>query len=377
MTISQSEIEARAKRLGFSFVGFSLATQTPNFPQYLDFISNHEISDLSFLSQEYVIKGRQIPASLVENAKSVIVLGVCYTSKNSPQEQTANVRGTISAYAVLPDYHKLIEGKATTLMKGLEQTNNATINWRIFIDSGPVMEKDMAFAAGLGWIGKHTLCIHPDYGSFFFICCILTDLDLAELKRNPIQDLCGICTECERACPTGCIDAHHIELTRCISYLTTVHHGIIPRDLRSHLGTHVFGCDVCQTVCPHNKTTAIPENGYFFHVPNVASAVLNLPDELNHTPQTFKENYFGTPVLRIGFERYLRNAIIAAGNSVDSRCVPALKRLVFHNSDLIAIHAVWALSKFADRNLKNFLIDLLESEISEPVADEIRALVTD
>jgi epoxyqueuosine reductase len=376
MSISQNEIKARASHLGFSFVGFTPAVQTPHFPQYVDFVANHTMGDLAFLSQSYVNKGREDPTSLLENAKSVIVLGVCYPSFNS-QIGHNNTDGIISAYAVLPDYHKIIKEKAIALMKEIEQISTARIDWRIFIDSGPMMEKDMAFAAGLGGIGKHSLCIHPDFGSFFFICCILTNLDITQMRTIPVKDLCGNCTLCEQACPTQCIDDHHIDVTRCISYLTTGHKGIIPRDRRSQLGLHVFGCDVCQTVCPYNKSSITPENGYYFHTPHAIPASLKISEELNHTPHTFKEKYNGTPILKIGFERYLRNIIIAAGNSMDVGCVPALKRLISHDSDLVGIHAVWAYNQLSDINLNRYLRNLLDTEISELVAAEIRALVSE
>jgi len=377
MTISQDEIKARAIRLGFSFIGFTPAEQTPHFSQYVDFISNHALGDLVFLSKPYVITGRENPATLLDNAKTIIILGVCYPSINKNRRQYKNTDGAISSYAVLPDYHNLLREKATALMKELELSADTAIHWRIFIDSGPMMEKDMAYAAGLGWIGKNAVCIHPDYGSFFFICCVLTDLGLKQNKIAPVRDLCGDCELCVQACPTGCINDHQIDVTRCISYLTTEHNGIIPRNLRSQIGNHIFGCDICQSDCPHNQANAKPENGLIFHINHLVPTSLCLPDELNHTPESFKNYFRGTSILRIGVERYLRNVIIAAGNSRNARCVPALKRLVSHHSDLVAIHAAWALSMFSDRNLNRYLIRMIDTEISELTANEIRALVLD
>lgn len=374
MTISQDEIKARAGRLGFSFIGCAPAEQTPHFSQYVNFISNHSLGDLSFLSKSYVITGRENPITLLNDAKSVIVLGSCYPSGPSQLDQDGNTNGAISAYGVLPDYHELVREKAATLMMEFEQSSSSSIHWRVFIDSGPMMEKDMAYAAGLGWIGKHSLCIHPDYGSYFFICCILTDAELGQISPIPVKDLCGECNLCEQACPTGCIHDHQVDATQCVSYLTIEHKGIIPRNLRGLIGNHIFGCDVCQSVCPHNQATSKPENGLFFNLPDVVPASLNLSDELNHTPDTFKEKFIGTPTLRIGIERYLRNVIIAAGNSRDAHSVPALKRLVSHDSDLVAIHAAWALCMFSDRKLNHYLCEILDTEVSELVAAEIRDL---
>jgi len=376
MKITQDEIEARALRLGFSFIGFTRADQSPHFHQYREIIARQSLGDLNFLKQPYVIQGRKHPASLLTGAKSVIMLGTKYPPP-PPQSKAekAKPHGTISAYAAVPDYHQVIREKASQLMEQLQQDFLPDVHWRIFIDSGPMLEKDMVFSTGLCSIGKNSLCIHPEHGSYFFICCILTDLELKIDQSSTLQDLCGDCKQCVNACPTGCIINHTIGITRCIAYLTIEHKGIIPRDLRSKIGNLIYGCDVCQSVCPYNKHPGIKYNGFFFNIDPVLSLHLDLNEEIVQTPEIFNKKFGTTPIQRIGYERYIRNIIIVAGNTRDTRCIPALQRLATHPNDLFSIHAIWSLHQFSEKNIKTFLFSLFELDISNQAAIELRTLL--
>ena len=374
MALNKDVIKARAESHGFSFVGFTEAKATPHLNAYLKHIRDFEHSDLAFLSRSYVVNGRRDPTCLMDNASTVIVLGVCYPPPQTNNKKKMIANGTIAAYAVMPDYHDVIREKATLVVHSLQKECTTTFKTRIFIDSGPMMEKDMAYSAGLGWIGKNTLCIHPKYGSFFFICCILTDLNLdADDFFN--EDLCGDCQKCEIACPTNCIHDHRIDVMRCISYLTAEHRGVIPHAMRKQIGNRIFGCDICQSVCPRNVNTKKPENGYFFHINPKLKSQPDLCEQLKHTPVSFKEYFSGTPILRIGYERYVRNIVVAAGNSGNDEYIPLLKRLVTSSSELISLHAAWALTNFEDNNTRDFLLGLLNTNINKELKKEISELV--
>jgi len=374
MQITSDLIKARAASHGFSFVGFTEAKASPHLNDYLKHIRDFEHSDLAFLSRSYVVNGRKDPACLMDNASTVIVLGVCYPPPQTKNNKNKIDNGTIAAYAVMPDYHDVIREKATLFVHSLQKECDTTFKTRIFIDSGPMMEKDMAFSAGLGWIGKNTLCIHPKYGSFFFICCILTDLKIASDDFFN-QDLCGTCQECEKACPTNCIHDHRIDAMRCISYLTIEHKGVIPRAMRKQIGNRIYGCDICQSVCPRNENTKKPENWYFFHIKPKIKSQLDLCEQLKHTPVSFKEDFSDTPIFRIGYEQYIRNIVVAAGNSSNDECIPHLKQLITTGSNLISLHAIWALANFKDNNTRDFLVGLLNTNINDELKKEISELV--
>jgi len=368
----QDMIKARAARLGFSFTGFAPALQTPHFSQYFDFISTHELGDLNFLSKEYVIQGREDPGTLLENGRTMIVLGSCYPPQKAPEWYDYPSDGIVSAYARFPDYHHVIRKNAETLMDDLQNTLHIDFQWRIFIDSGPVMEKDMAYSAGIGWIGKNSLCIHPVHGSFFFICCILTDLDITESQPAPIQDLCGDCSACINACPAKCIHDHSIDITRCIAYLTIEHKGVIPRELRTVIGPHIFGCDVCQSVCPYNLHRKKMDSAVFFGRQQLIHSSVSLNHELALSPPSFIEKFTGTPIIRIGFEQYLRNVIIAAGNTKENHNLQELKQLANHSSKIIALHAIWAIGQYRNEDGNKFLSGLLKENFSGELLEEIR-----
>ncbi len=370
MLLEKKMISARANSLGFSFVGFAKARQTPHFPKFLEYISENDVGDLTFLSKPYVINGRSNPASLLENAASVIVLGVSYPHANGLANGTNKCTGSIAAYALLPDYHHLLREKARRLVSDLRNSSRTEFNARIFIDSGPMLEKDMAYASGLAWIGKNSLSIHPEHGSFFLICCILTDIDL-EIEPRLVADLCADCRQCEIACPTGCIENHRVDISRCVSYLTVEHRGVIPRNLRPQISNRIFGCDTCQSVCPRNLNAYPPENSGGFQYKITTGSSMRLAQELNLSEGSFQEKYGATPIARTGYTRYMRNVVVAAGNSADSNCIPGLKKALLSPSEMVGIHAAWALNQFPVAETEEFLQAQLQTAISVKISQEI------
>ena len=365
-------IKAKAKVLGFSFAGFANIQQSPHFPNYLKWLERKQYGHLQFLNKHYVIESRRKPEQLLKDAKSVIVLGVKYSPPpKRKQSDSSNNEGIIASFAQYEDYHHVIKNKAIELMESINSKRSKIINYRVFIDSGPLMEKDFAYAAGLGWIGRNSLFIHPKLGSFTLLCCIIIDKDL---YANPLisGDLCKNCRLCIQACPTQCITGDHtIDASRCISYLTIEHKKIIPRDIRPLIGNHVFGCDICQDVCPYNIKVAEKQSDIFFNLKKKDHHPLDLLKELSLSEGTFKQKYIRTPILRVSYERHLRNIIIAAGNSRNQKFIKPLNELLTSDSELIRAHAAWALGIIGSEECFLILRSHLAFENNPFVKDEI------
>ena len=375
MTSEINEFRARANNLGFSFTGFTEVQQSPHFQDYLEWLEREQFGNLEFLNTHYTIGSRREPGQLLNDAKSIIVLGVRYGLLPNRRQVESPDKGMIAAYARIEDYHHIVKTRAVELMESINAERSEKINYKIFIDSGPLMEKDFAYAAGLGWIGKNSLFIYPELGSFTFLCCIMVDKDLHE-KAQPSNDLCENCHLCEHACPTQCIVGDHtIDASRCVSYLTIEHKGVIPRNLRSLIGNRVFGCDICQDVCPYNTGVTENQGEIYFNLKEKNYQPIDLLKEMSLTEKTFEEKYFNTPILRVSYERHLRNIIIAAGNSHNRKFIKTLKNLLVSDSEIIRIHSAWALGKIGLEECFLILRSHLALENNGLVKDEILFLL--
>jgi epoxyqueuosine reductase len=248
----------------------------------------------------------------------------------------------VSRYALGRDYHKVMRARLQQLAARIEQ-EIGPFGHRVFTDSAPVMEIELASRAGLGWRGKHTLLLHREAGSYFFLGEIYTSLPLP-LDR-PVEEHCGRCRRCIDACPTAAIVApYQLDARRCISYLTIELKGSIPEALRPLIGNRVYGCDDCQLACPWNKyarTSPEPD----FQVRNGLDAA-ELADLLGWSESEFRERLAGSPIMRIGYERWLRNIAVGLGNAPASeRVIAALKARADHASELVREHVRWALAR--------------------------------
>lgn len=368
-------IQAEADSLGFSFISFTHASQTPHYSDFLDWLAHGFSGEMQYLTHKRTIQSRRDPSSLLDNAKSMIVFGFHYpllTQNLCTQTASDHPTGWIASYACHQDYHSLLKKKARLLVEKLIQFTGNQFNHRIFVDSTPLMEKDTAYMAGAGWIGKNSLLLTPYYGSTLVIGCILTDMDLPANKPFS-QNLCRSCRQCINACPTECItENRNIDASRCVAYLTIEHKGIIPRDLRSRLGNWIFGCDICQNACPINKNTDHNrfENKSIFTQKN--KPVVDLVKEIEIDSQKFLSKYKDTPVLRATLEGYKRNLIIAMGNSKSRHCIaPLEKMLSSHQPWNLRLHAAWALGEIHTRESLQIIEKALGSEQDEKVRTEI------
>ena len=287
---------------------------------------------------------RANPKILWEDVRSILMLGMSYAPESDPLAAlNLKDRGVISVYARSRDYHDVIKGKLKQIAGVLATENEAV---KVFVDTAPVMEKPLAAAAGLGWQGKHTVLVSREHGSWLFLGAIFTTAELP--PDEPEADHCGSCTRCLSACPTNAFPApYQLDARRCISYLTIEHKGPIARELREGIGNRIFGCDDCLAVCPWNKFAEAGRETKLAARDDLAAPSLNELVRLDD--QAFRTRFAGTPIKRTGRERFIRNVLIAIGNSGQGDLAQEAERLLGDASPLVRGAAVWALSRLMSR----------------------------
>jgi len=334
-------LEQVARAQGFADIGVCRpsAMTDRTIPGLQAFVDAGRHGDMAWMADRMGWRGD--PTALWPEAKSVIMLAENYGPDADPLPQLEHRdTGVISVYAQNRDYHDLVKKRLKRLGRWLVDQTGAEI--KVFVDTAPVMEKPLAEAAGLGWQGKHTNLVSRKIGSWFFLGAIFTTEDI--LPDNPHEDRCGGCRKCLDICPTDAFPApYQLDARRCISYLTIEHKGHIPRDLRPLIGNRIYGCDDCLAVCPWNKfAEKASEAGYW------ARVELRHP-RLDHLAglddAAFREVFAGSPIKRIGRDRFLRNVLIAIGNSGDADMASAAKQHLTDPSPLVRGAAVWALSR--------------------------------
>ena len=310
---------------------------------------------------------RADPRVLWPDVRSIIMLGVNYGPDENPlailQQRT---RGAISVYAQGDDYHDLIKKRLKTLARWLVATSGGEV--KVFVDTAAVMEKPLAQAAGLGWQGKHTNLVSREFGSWLFLGAIFTTLDLP--RDEPDSDHCGSCRACLDICPTAAFPApYRLDARRCISYLTIESKGPIPREFRKAIGNRIYGCDDCLAVCPWNKFAQTGREIKLAARGNLRAP--QLAELVRLDDSAFRALFAKSPVKRIGRDRFIRNVLIAIGNSKDAALTDAAKRLLGDESPLVRGAAVWALSQLIPSNeFDSIGADSSRREIDESVCAE-------
>lgn len=333
-------IKAEALRLGFEACGIARPNAISRSGERLgEFLSAGYQGDMEWLAAK--ADWRQSPAALWPDARSVIMLGMNYGPATDPLNILNHPdRAGISVYARGRDYHDLVKGRLKQLGGWLHHKFGCDI--KVFVDTAPVMEKPLAHQAGIGWQGKHTNLVSRDYGSWLFLGSVFTTLELD--PSPPAKDNCGACHRCLDACPTNAFaSAYRLDARRCISYLTIEHKGQIPKEFRTVMGNRIYGCDDCLAVCPWNKFAATAAEAAFH-----ARAELNAPriaDLLTLNDADFREIFSGSPIKRIGRNRFVRNVLIAAGNADDPGLALVIQPLLCDDSALVRGMAVWAMSR--------------------------------
>jgi epoxyqueuosine reductase len=292
------------------------------------------------------LERRSNPRALWDDCRSVIMLGANYGDgpDDDPLQRLRETdRGVIARYAKGRDYHDIIKGRLKQVAGALAAVPEVDV--KVFVDTAPLMEKPLAQAAGLGWQGKHTNLVSEQFGSWLFLGAILTSAELA--ADAPAIDHCGSCRRCLDICPTNAFPApYQLDARRCISYLTIEHEGHIAADLRTAIGNRVFGCDDCLAVCPWNKFAQSSQEARF--AARMETDDPPLAELLAMDDGAFRRRFQGTPVKRTGRDRFLRNVLIAAGNSNDRSLLEQVRRLLDDPSAVVRAMAVWALGNLAD-----------------------------
>ncbi|GAB4503181.1 MAG: tRNA epoxyqueuosine(34) reductase QueG [Anaerolineales bacterium] len=349
MTLKQA-VREEARRLGFALAGVTTPEPPAHITTYEGWLAAGHHADMHYLANERACARRADPRLILPECQSILVLAIPYSPPLPPHALSAREKGIgmrasgkIAAYAWGQDYHLVIPPKLQALVEFIEAKAGRPILHRYYTDTGPVLERDLAQRAGLGWIGKNTCLIHPKGGSYFFLAEILLDLQLA--PDAPFQaDYCGTCTRCIQACPTHCILPNRtLDARRCLSYLTIENKGDIPPALRPKLDDWVFGCDICQTVCPWNRFALRDVDASF--APRPATAQPDLLSALALSPADFNRTFKGTPLERAKRRGYLRNVAVALGNVAGAEALPALRIALNDPEPLVRTHAAWAITQ--------------------------------
>lgn len=330
----KAQLKKAAEALGFSAFGVTAVPVELRADYFRRWLAEGYHGDMAWMAREP--ERRTDPTRVLPEARSIIVLGA-----NSWQPQPE--RGyKVATYALGGDYHDVLLQKLKQLCDDMHPHGGVH---RPYVDTGPVLEKPLAAAAGLGWQGKNTLLIHRRQGTWLLLGVILTTLELP--ADTPEPDRCGSCTRCQDACPTQAFPApYQLDARRCLAYLTIEHKGPIPEEFRVALGDRVFGCDDCLTVCPWNKWAVTTREARF-----AARPLPPLRETLAWTETDFTRIFSGTPIKRLGLARWWRNALIVLGNTGKPEDVSAVKGLLHHPDPVLAEAAAWAERRLTERGI--------------------------
>ena len=338
----KAAIGARAFALGFDAVGFAEAALAASAGEALRaFLEKGFHGDMGWLASR--AERRAAPDALWPEARSAVVVGLNYGIEGDALAGLANrARGNVSVYARGRDYHEVLKSRLKRLAREIAAAQGCAV--KVFVDTAPVMEKPLAQRAGLGWQGKHTNLVSRAHGSWFFLGAMLTDLALA--PDAPETDHCGECRRCLDACPTNAFPSPYVlDARRCISYLTIEHKGHIPRDLRAPIGNRIFGCDDCLAACPWNKFARASSDPAWR--PRAAADLADLADLARLDDASYRRAFAGTPVRRAGRDRFVRNVLIAIGNSASATLASEAEARLDDASPLVRAAAVWALRRLS------------------------------
>jgi epoxyqueuosine reductase len=334
----KTRIAARAAALGFDACRFAGADAIPEAaPRLAAWLAAGHHGTMTWM--EETAERRMSPRALWGEVRSVIMLGLNYGPESDPRtDLVRRDAGLVSVYARHRDYHDVVKGKLKDLA-GFVARQKPDSDVKVFVDTAPVMEKPLAEAAGLGWAGKHTNLVSRDFGSWLFLGSVFTTLDLE--PDPPGVDACGSCRACLDACPTGAFPApRQIDARRCISYLTIEHKEVIDAGLRPLMGNRIYGCDDCLAACPWNRFAQVGREAKLRARDDLAAPPLEALSRLDDAG--FRSLFSGSPIKRIGVDRFLRNVLIAIGNSGDAALAPRAVALLQHPSPLVRGMAVWA-----------------------------------
>jgi epoxyqueuosine reductase len=354
-----ARLKAKAAELGFALAGVAPATEADSFPRFRDWLARGHAGEMSYLHTQG--EARRHPNSILETVRGVLMVGMEYCGlriadcglkteegadlSSNPQSAIRNPQSRVAKYAQGPDYHRYIWDRLNALAAWLEAAAPGS-HTEAVADTAPLLERDFARRAGLGWVGKNTMLISPKRGSFFFLGAVLTDLEL--VPDGPFTaSHCGTCTACLDACPTQAFpEPFVLNATKCISYLTIELRGPIPLDLREPIGDWLYGCDVCQDVCPWNGK----DRGETSFPHDAELAALDPVELLSLDTDAFRLRFKKTSLWRNRRAGLLRNAAIVLGNTGDERALPALEKAIGDAEEAVREAAAWAIERISRRS---------------------------
>jgi epoxyqueuosine reductase len=363
-SIDKAAISKLAGELGFSDCRFTVAAlPRKTGDQLRDYVAMGYHASMGWMAE--TLERRISPQAMWPGAKTAIVLAMNYGPKDNPLQTLQNKsNATISVYAQNRDYHELIKGRLKQIAQKIASANKCEV--KVFVDTAPLMEKPLAQRAGIGWQGKHTNLVSRKFGSWLFLGTILTDAIFA--NDGSETDHCGNCTACLDICPTHAFPApYQLDAARCISYLTIEHAGPIPREFRSAMGNRIYGCDDCLAICPWNKFAVATQEIKLAARPEMKSPLLW--DLLELDDVAFRSRFSGSPVKRIGRSRFIRNVLIASGNSGESALAQKVIPLLRDESAVVRGAAIWAIAQLSE---KAAFIELHNTHISNELDPDVR-----
>lgn len=369
-------IVEEAHRLGFDLVGI-VSPQTPRtFDRYQSWLESGFHGEMAYLARPDAIAKRADLSLLHSGVRSVVIVGTNYHTTTLPALLRDDPsRGIISSYAWGSDYHDWISSGLQRLAGSIEDTCQMPVTHGAYVDTGPILERDLAVSAGLGFVGKNANLIHPELGSRLFLGELLLDIELPATQANPDRGTCGNCTRCLDACPTGALIAPYVlDARRCISYLTIELKGVMPRELRPLVGNWIFGCDICQDVCPWNRRFSTPTDQPAFQPRSEAQAP-HLIDLLALDADGFRSQFGNSPVKRAKRRGLLRNVAVALGNWRDLSTIGPLARALQDDEPLIRGHAAWALGQIEGAEARSMLAQAVLTEADPRVRAEIAEMI--
>ena len=359
-----AHLRSFAVDLGFDGFGVAkpqLGLSGERFGQWLDAGYDGEMSYLRRGEEK-----RKKPELVLEGVKSILCFRTNYHTIEKDMSYVGNRNiADISVYALNKDYHDTITPRLRRMEEKIQQEFEGC-RTRIYVDTGPILEKPLAQQAGLGWIGKHTNLLTQGMGSWYFLSEILTDADLP--SSQPAEDHCGTCRSCIDICPTDAIIAPYVlDSKRCISYLTIELKGVIPIEFRKAIGNRIYGCDDCQIVCPWNSYAVKTDDPDF----QQKQDTFNLIDLIQINQEKFSQRFKGSPIKRIKRRGLLRNVAVALGNSGNKQAIPILIRVLDDEESLIRAHVVWALGELSGPEVLPVIREKLNNESEKIVLEEI------
>jgi epoxyqueuosine reductase len=369
--VLSERLRGEASRLGFHLLGVCAPEPAvQSVAAYRGWVAADMAGEMAYMTRPDRVSKACSPTATLTTMRSLVVVGHSYFTGDLPREIREDPsRGLIASYAWGPDYHGWLTARLESLADWLSEATGDGVASRVWVDHGPVLERDAAARAGLGFFGKNTMLIHPRWGSWLFLGALLTEAQLPDLDAGGAAGTCGRCTRCLVACPTDAFPRPFVlDARRCISYLTIELAGPIPPPLRPGIGNRIFGCDICNEVCPYNLQHARRQGGAPLPLDRAAP---QLADLAGLDPPAFLERFAGTPVERPGRARLLRNVAVALGNWAAPQALDPLDRLLSDAEPLVRAHAAWGLGRSGAATARSALVRQQRVEADPSVRAEI------